>query len=439
MQLSGGRGELTKPLRHDGAVAGLSDLNSILKVTASGVRGATSSGILRPASPAVAVRMTRELRQWGSGPALGFALGASRRPDDLAIIDVDDPLHPEVTFSEVEHRCNALARGLVDRGVTSASAVGLLSRNSRAYVEVMVAVSRIGADLLYFDTDTPAAQVHATAEKYGLTMMVRNSAFATRCPPDLPWLGTDDPAGVSLLDSLPVREKILPPDHQGRHLLAVTGSGHADVADLGLGIDAFAGLLDVLPLRLGETHLLAVPIFAPWGWLHHRLASTLGASEVLVRQPEPERLLALIQAHEVSVLVTTANALAAILELPAKTRGMFDISSLRCVAVDSPLPPSLAKSALATFGDIVYVGYGNAQCAVISIAGPEDLRQAPATAGRPLPGIRLAILDSEGQPCVEGEAGWVQVEVRGQPAGDPAGRAYGRLDDQGRLTIVPTP
>jgi acyl-CoA synthetase (AMP-forming)/AMP-acid ligase II len=419
-------------------VAGLDDLNSILRVTASGVRGASASGILRPSNPAVALRITRELRTWGSGPALGFALGACRRPDDLAIIDVDDPLHPEVSFSDIEHRCNALAWGLIDRGVTEHTTVGLLARNSRAYVEVMVAVSRIGADLVYFDTDTSAGAIKDAVAEHHISMMVRNSAFASRCPADLSWLGTDDPAGVSLLDALPIRGKLTPPEDTSRHYLAVAGGGHAEVADLGLRFEAFAGLLDVLPLRLSQTHLIAAPICSSWGWLHHRLASTLGATEVLVRQPEPERLLALIQSHEVSVLVTTASALAQILDLPLHVRQRYDVDTLSCVAVDSPLPPSLSEAALGFFGDIVYVGFGTSTTAVVTIAEPDDLHRAPATAGRPLPGTRVAIVDDDGTPVSEGIPGWVRVEVRGNAVADST-PTWGHLDEHGRLTVLPAP
>lgn len=365
-------------------------------------------------------------------------MGASRRPDDLAVIDVDDPLHPEVTFSDIEHRCNALARGLIDRGITEQSVLGLLARNSRAYVEVMVAVSRIGADLIYFDTNTPTASVGGAVTEYGVSMMVRNSAFASRCPSQLPWLGTDDPAGVSLLDALPIRGKMSPPDTASRHLLAVPGGGHGEVSDLGLKFEAFAGLLDVLPLRLAETHLIAAPISAPWGWLHHRLAATLGATEVLVRQSEPERLLALVQAHDVSVLAITATALAQILDLPPQVRQRYDVSTLTCVAVDSPLPPSLSEAALGFFGDSVYVGFGTGTTAVVSIAGPDDLRLSPATAGKPLPGTRVSVVDETGRSVPTGQPGWLHVEVRGAAVADPRPQ-WARLDEHGRLTVLPNP
>ena len=426
---------------HDGDVAGLSDLSDLFKVTASGVRGVTSSGILRPANPAVAVRMTKQLRVWGTGPALGFALGASRSPEELAIIDVDDPLHPEVTFADVDHRCNALASGLVDRGVTGDSRLALLARNSRAYAEVIVAASRIGADVVYLDTAASAGAVRSVTTEERVDLVVRNSAFAARCPEGLPWLGTDDPAGVSLLDALPIRGAITPTGNS-RHLLAL-GDGHRESADVGLRFDTFARILDALPVRLGGTHLIAAPMFAPWGWLHHRLATTLGATEVLLRQYEPERILALIQAHNVEVVAATPAVVDAIINLPAEVRAKYDTSSLTCIAVGGMLPPSVEDQTLNAFGDVLYTSWGTASQAVVTVAGPTALQENPATAGSALAGIRISVRDDNGQQVPNGQLGHIFVASRGSaedvpvtPDGWEATGAMGAVADGGLLTLV---
>lgn len=422
-------------------MAGLSNLNDLLKVTASGVRGVTSSGILRPANPAVAVRMTKQLRTWGTGPALGFALGASRSPEELAVVDVDDPLHPEVTFAEIDHRCNALASGLVDRGVTANSRLALLARNSRAYTEVMVAASRIGADVIYVDTAATAQAVRSVTAAESIDMMVRNSAFAARCPEGLAWLGTDDPAGVSLLDALPIRGAITPTGHS-QHLLAV-GDGHRESADVGLRFDTFARILDALPVRLGGTHLIAAPMFAPWGWLHHRLATTLGATQVLLRQHDPERILALVQAHNVEILATTPSVVDAMMNLPAPVRAKYDTSSLNCIAVGGMLPPSVVDQALNHFGDVLYTSWGTASQAVVTVAAPSDLRANPATAGAALAGVRISVRDDDGQAVPTGQLGHIFVVSRapadnsaGAPDGWEATGAMGALTDDGLLTLV---
>ena len=89
----------------------LPNVPGAMRVAASGIRGATSTGLFKPANPLIAAQVARDLRKWGTTPAIGFCIGAARTPEELAIIDVDDPLHPEVTFAELEHRCDALAKG----------------------------------------------------------------------------------------------------------------------------------------------------------------------------------------------------------------------------------------------------------------------------------------------------------------------------------------
>ena len=72
---------------------GMRDVTQSLRVATSGVRGATSTGLLKPQNPLVAARIARDLRKWGRTRRWATAW-ASAQPEELAIIDVDDQLHP---------------------------------------------------------------------------------------------------------------------------------------------------------------------------------------------------------------------------------------------------------------------------------------------------------------------------------------------------------
>jgi len=69
----------------------------------------------------------------------------------------------------------------------------------------------------------------------------------------------------------------------------------------------------------------------------------------------------------------------------------------------------LATDALARFGPVLYNLYGSTEVAVASIATPEDLQRAPSTAGRPVFGVRVEILDAAGIPVTPGTVGRVFV------------------------------
>jgi len=61
------------------------------------------------------------------------------------------------------------------------------------------------------------------------------------------------------------------------------------------------------------------------------------------------------------------------------------------------------------FGDNIYNLYGSTEVAFATIAGPEDLRKAPGTAGQPPRGTIVKIYDENGRELPTGETGRIFV------------------------------
>jgi fatty-acyl-CoA synthase len=134
-----------------------------------------------------------------------------------------------------------------------------------------------------------------------------------------------------------------------------------------------------------------------------------------------------------------------LLEVPVDRH---DTSSLGIVAVSgAALPAGLASRAERRFGPVLYDLYGSTEAGYVSVASPADRRAAPGTVGRPLPGVKLRLLDPDGREVPPGQPG--RVFVRGaltftgyQDGGDaqevdglvPTGDV-GRLDAEGRLFV----
>jgi fatty-acyl-CoA synthase len=70
-----------------------------------------------------------------------FAAQARRFPNDIALVDGEERL----TYAELNQRVNRLAHVMLDRGIGVGDRVGLLSRNCAPFVEVELAVAKIGA------------------------------------------------------------------------------------------------------------------------------------------------------------------------------------------------------------------------------------------------------------------------------------------------------
>ncbi|KVE40430.1 AMP-binding protein [Burkholderia sp. BDU5] len=120
---------------------------------------------------------------------------------------------------------------------------------------------------------------------------------------------------------------------------------------------------------------------------------SVGASVVLLQRAKPERLLAAIDAHHVSILFTAPAAYRAMLDAVDD----HDISSLRkCVCAGEALPVPTRNAWLARTGIRIIDGIGATEMLHI-FASADEARAKEGAIGKAVPGYRLAILDEHGE------------------------------------------
>ena len=157
--------------------------------------------------------------------------------------------------------------------------------------------------------------------------------------------------------------------------------------------------------------MIAAPLFHSWGFAHFMLGLSLGSTYVLQRKFDPEATLAAIAENEATALIVVPVMMQRILQLDESTLAEHDLPSLRVTAASgSALPGELATKWMDHFGDNLYNLYGSTEVAWATIATPDDLREAPDTAGKAPRGTVVKIVDSEGKGEVPvGETGRVFV------------------------------
>lgn len=433
------------------------DLLGAATLAGVAVRGAVRARLSPPVSPAGITQLGRALIRWGTTPALGWSSGCARHPDSPAVIDVDDALLPVVTFRQAEHRTAAITTGLVEAGIAAGMSVGLLGRTSRAYAEALAALSRAGADVVYLNTGFTAAQIDEIATREAISWVLCDDDLAGRVPARLPRVSLDGAypgeGGTLSLAGLASGRPGRPPElrRPSRHVILTSGTTGTPrgVARDNAPIEAAVALLDVFPFRQRETHVIAAPLFHAWGWLNHRICPLYDATEVLVRRPDGERVLRLAAQYRAEVVVATPVVLRRMLEVPTSVREQLDLSALRVVAVSGALIPAEQVVAFAAaFGDVLHNLYGSTEAAFATCARPADLRADPATAGRPLAGVHVEVLDNAGRRCPAGVEGMVWVGSRTSFGGytDGTDRArhrglvgtgdVGAWDQAGRLRLL---
>ncbi|MDH2416324.1 AMP-binding protein [Nocardioides sp. CER19] len=400
----------------DGLVDGLVARGSS---AATALRVIASSRVVRPHSPVTLARLTKVLRDWGTGPAGGFATLAVRAPEAIGLCDELGTL----TWRELHGRSNSLARALAELGVHEGDGVAVMCRNHRGFLDATLAANKLGADVLYLNTAFAGPQLTEVLQRERPKVLVHDQEFegllsgaleGSGAPlPVVAW--TDSAVTAPTLDGLIARHsggELRPPSRRGRLVILTSGTtGTPKGAPRNeAGVDAAISLLSRMPVRAGYRTHVAAPLFHTWGLAHLLLAMLLGTPLVLRRRFDPEQALRAIASEKAETFAVIPVMLQRILALPEELRSAYDVSCLQVVASSgSALPGDLALAWMDAFGDNLYNVYGSTEVAYASIATPEDLRAAPSSAGRPPWGTAVRILDRRGAEVPAGESGRIFV------------------------------
>jgi fatty-acyl-CoA synthase len=412
------------------------------------------AGLFAALPPRRLARAALALRRWGLTMAGGYAANAVRFPDRVAVVDDQGA----VTYGLLHRRSNALANALFEKGITEDSTVAVMCRNHRGFVEATAALAKVGATALQCNTGFAAPQLRQLFERERPAALILDREFvdvAAAAAPDLPsFVAAHDGAYAGrTLDALVAGapDSDPPPTRAGRTIILTSGTtgtprGVARTQRSGAG--PLVALCSVVPLRAGESTVIAAPLFHSWGFAHLALGLVFGSTIVLHRRFDPVVTLDAVARHRATVLVAVPVMLQRILAVPETTRRSFDVSSLRAVLVSgSSLPGDLAVRFMDRFGDVLYNLYGSTEVAYATIATPEDLRAAPGTAGRPVRGTTVAVLDRDEQPVAPGQPGHIfvgnEMLFDGYTGGGTKATAHGlmstgdvgRFDEQGRLRV----
>lgn len=385
------------------------------------------AGVIRPYSPVTLARLARTIKAWGTGPAGGFTSLALRVPDQVGIVDELG----ELTWGELHARSNSLAHALRGLGVREGDGVAVMCRNHRGFVDVSIAVAKLGADTIYLNTAFAGPQLVEVLERDQPKVLVYDEEFAElvdRASVEIrvvAWTDADrDGEKVEAGEAgggFPTLESLIeshdspdldPPSRHGRIIILTSGTTGTPkgAPRTEAGVEAAVALLGSIPLRAGQRVHIAAPLFHTWGYAHLGLSMLLGSTVVLRRRFDPESFLETIQRHRCQAAAVIPVMLQRTLALPQETQDRYDVSELAVVASSgSALPGDLALTWMDQFGDNLYSTYGSTEVAYAAIAGPDDLRTNPGTAGRPPYATTVKILDDQGQEVPQGTSGRIFV------------------------------
>jgi fatty-acyl-CoA synthase len=362
------------------------------------------------------------------------ALNARRTPNAIAIIDDDG----EMTFKELDDAANAVANGLLARGVRGGDGLALLIRNHRWFLVALYGAAKVGVRLILLNSEFSGPQIKEVSEREGAKLIIFDDEYTRAVSAADPPLGrlralptnpdkADSSASASgdapsestdeTLADLIARTKSDPPPKATKHSKIIiltsgtTGTPKGANRSTPPSLAPLGGVLSHVPFRSGEVTSLPAPMFHALGFLHATIAMMLGSTLVLRRRFKPATVLADIEKHKVTAMVVVPVMLSRILDALDGMERKPDLSSLRIVFVSgSQLGAELATRAMKELGPVIYNLYGSTEIAFATIARPKDLSINPATVGPVVKGVKVKLFDDNGNEVTEqGQVGRIFV------------------------------
>ncbi|MGX1776215.1 acyl-CoA synthetase [Nocardia brasiliensis] len=348
------------------------------------------------------------------GPFAGVAMHAAQtRPNAGAIVDEAG----ELTFGELNEQSNALARGLATRGVRPGDVVAVLARDHRGMVLSLLAAGKLGVRTVLMNTGFAKPQFADVAKREKVKAVLHDSEFLdlmSAIPADIPriltWVDAKDNAdpAIPTIASLIAGESTAPlpaPAKPGGMVILTSGTTGTPKGAPRDRVSPFASaqFVDRVPLPHNGTMIMAAPIFHGTGLSQFTLGVALGNRVVFQqRRFDPELTLKNIVKYRADSLVVVPTMLQRILDLDEEVLAKYDPRTIKVIfAAGSAIAPDVVTRTLDYFGDTLYNLYGSTECAVMTVATPEDLRKAPTTAGKAPVGIRIVLLDENRKPITK--------------------------------------
>ena len=172
----------------------------------------------------------------------------------------------------------------------------------------------------------------------------------------------------------------------------------------------FATLIDEFDYREGDVHLVACPLYHSAPPTFSTMSHWLSGSVVVMPFFDARQWLEKVQEHRVTSAFIVPTVLRRLIDLGPETLAHYDTTSLRSVIIAAAKCPSQLKiEAVRAFGNVFCEFYGSTEASVNTIVKPAHFARKAESCGVAFAGNEIKILDDDGDPCGQGDAGEICV------------------------------
>jgi cyclohexanecarboxylate-CoA ligase len=346
---------------------------------------------------------------------------ASKTPDlDMFL----DDRTGNVTFEEFVNRCERVAAGFYQLGITADTPVTWQLPTRVDSAVVMLALARLGARQnpmipLYREKEVRSVLRQTTPEWIVVPRVWRDfdhAAMAVRLSAeadDLEVLVVDDGLPEGDPSSLPPPAA---PTDRTRYIYCTSGTTadpkcalHTDRSLLTAG----RAMTTALALGPDDVGCLPVPMAHVGSFSFLVSMFEHGFPTILLDPWSVHRAVALMAQFDATVMGGSTAHFVMLLAEQRKDPSTPLLPRLRMfTGGGAPLPAEVFRQVKEELGVLPAYGYGMTECPTIAMGSPDDTdEQLANTQGRISAGLEVRVLDDDGQPLTGGEEG--EVELRG--------------------------
>lgn len=346
-----------------------------------------------------------------------------------------------LSFAGLDAAVDIAAARLQALGVEPGSIVAVLSQNSTAFVVAVHAIARVGGVLLPLNLRLTPPELAWQLQDAGTTHLLHDAARAQtaadlaaqqsglRHQPieQLIERGAGGRAQIQTGLSSPGRDFELESLHSVVYTSGTTGTPKGAMLTYGNHLWSAVGSALNLGLHQGDRWLACLPLFHVGGLAILLRGAIYGTTAIVHESFDPGRVNVAIDEDGVTIISVVANMLQRMLDV----RGEVPYpATLRCVLLGGgPAPEPLLRRAAALNVPVVQT-YGLTEAASqVATLAPEDALPRLGSAGKPLFGTTVRILNPDDSEASAGREGEIAVQ------GPTVTRGYLNRPDASAVTL----
>jgi long-chain acyl-CoA synthetase len=352
-----------------------------------------------------------------SNLALNLVASATRIPDRTAAITDDSTM----TYAELDTASARLATLLEREGVSEGDRVGVMLPNIAAAPIAYYGIWRLGAIVVPMNPLMQGREVQFYLSNTDSKALIGSPGFTgaategARAAGAKLWLVDDTEMSRLTADLPPFGDLAERADSDTAVVLHTSGTtGTPKGAELthgSLGSNQEVIVRRLLKLTDEDVVLACLPLFHVFGMTcAMNAAIAAGAGLSLLARFDPAKAIERIQRDRVTVLEAVPTMYSALLSVADQFAPDATTSLRTCVSGGAALPVAVLNSFEKSFDAIILEGYGLSETSPAVTFNHPDAERRPGSIGTPFEGVRVRLVDPDGNEVATGTPGEIQIK-----------------------------